>query len=159
LKKTFDDWNKQALELSETWEIEFDKGFDPYEHWQGDKWVTDKIKSFISSLLAKQQEEFVKCIPEEKPLLVKDEEAEATTNELIMAYNECIADIKSKLKKEEPAYIGGVNLTTNDNEISSRLAVTDRNIGMLRQWLNEEKIDDFKKMITNDDIKFWLDIK
>jgi hypothetical protein len=62
--------------------------------------------------------------------------------------------------KEEPAYIGGVNLTTtNDNEISSRLAVTDKNIDQLRQWLNEERIDDFKKMITNDDIKFWLDIK
>ena len=58
------------------------------------------IICFWESKLAKQQEEFVKCIPEEKPLLVKDEEAEATTNELIMAYNECIADIKSKLESE-----------------------------------------------------------
>jgi hypothetical protein len=56
-------------------------------------------KEEVEFFLAKQQEEFVKCIPEEKPLLVNDEEAEATTNELIMAYNECIADIKSKLKK------------------------------------------------------------
>ena len=35
----------------------------------------------------------------------------------------------------------------------------NKNIDQLRQWLNEEKIDDFKKMITNDDIKYWLDIK
>ena len=74
-----------------------------------------------------------------------------------------IFEIKEKelaRQKEEPAYIGGVNLTTNDdNEISNRLAVTDKNIDQLRQWLNEDRIDDFKKMITNDDIKFWLDIK
>ena len=29
-------------------------------------------------------------------------------------------------------------------------------IGMLRQWLNEDRITDPKKMITNADIKFWL---
>ena len=62
----------------------------------------------------------------------------------------------SGVPKEEPAYIGGVNLTTNDNEISSRLAVTDRNISMLRQWLNEK---DPERMVTNRDIKDWLDIK
>ena len=50
-------------------------------------------------------------------------------------------------------------VTTKDDEIRSRLAVTDKNIDQLRQWLNEDRIDDFKKMITNEDIKFWLDIK
>jgi hypothetical protein len=81
-------------------------------------------------------------------------------DELLMrtAINSAL-DTIIKMLKEEPAYIGGVNLTTNDNEVSSRLAVTDKNIDQLRQWLNEDKIDDFKKMITNDDIKFWLDIK
>jgi len=29
-------------------------------------------------------------------------------------------------------------------------------IGMLRQWLNEDRIDDPKKMVTNEDIAFWL---
>ena len=56
----------------------------------------DKLKSFISSLLAKQQEEFVKCIPEEK------ENAYGYLKEFITAvdgYNACIADIKSKLNK------------------------------------------------------------
>lgn len=31
-------------------------------------------------------------------------------------------------------------------------------IGMLRQWLNEDRIDDPKKMVSNDDICFWLGI-
>lgn len=29
-------------------------------------------------------------------------------------------------------------------------------ISMLRQWLNEDRISDPKKMITNADIKYWL---
>ena len=29
-------------------------------------------------------------------------------------------------------------------------------IGMLRQWLNEDRIDDTKKMITNEDILHFL---
>ena len=35
---------------------EFDDNFEPYEHWQGDKWVTDKVKSFLTSALEKQKE-------------------------------------------------------------------------------------------------------
>ncbi len=31
-------------------------------------------------------------------------------------------------------------------------------IGMLRQWLNEDKITEPKEMITNEDIKHWLDL-
>jgi len=31
-------------------------------------------------------------------------------------------------------------------------------ISMLRQWLNEDRIDDPKKMITNSDIEYWLGI-
>jgi hypothetical protein len=154
LKKTFDECCE-----GEGWEIEFDKEFDPIEHWQGDKWVTDKLKHFISSLLAKQQEEFVKMIEDRRPNACDCVGGEYNCehwgkHELI---DDVIADIKSKLNKEAPAYIGGVNLATNDdNEISSRLAVTDRNIGMLRQWLNEK---DPERMVTNRDIKDWLDIK
>ena len=29
-------------------------------------------------------------------------------------------------------------------------------IGMLRQWLNEDRITDPKKMVTNEDIKHWI---
>ena len=29
-------------------------------------------------------------------------------------------------------------------------------VGSLRQWLNEDRITDNKKMVTNEDIKFWL---
>ena len=32
----------------------------------------------------------------------------------------------------------------------------EMNIGALRQWLNEDRITDPKKMVTNEDIKYWL---
>jgi len=31
------------------------------------------------------------------------------------------------------------------------------NISNLRQWLNEDKITDPKRMVTNEDLKHWLD--
>ncbi len=31
-------------------------------------------------------------------------------------------------------------------------------LGMLRQWLNEDRITDISKMVTNEDIKHWLDL-
>ena len=34
-----------------------------------------------------------------------------------------------------------------------------RNIGMLRQWLNEDRITDTKKMVTNKDIEDFLKLK
>lgn len=30
------------------------------------------------------------------------------------------------------------------------------NIGMLRQWLNEDRITDPNKMVTNEQIEHWL---
>ncbi|HEY5267557.1 MAG TPA: hypothetical protein VII94_00270 [Candidatus Saccharimonadales bacterium] len=29
-------------------------------------------------------------------------------------------------------------------------------IGMLRQWLNEERIDKAERFVTNEDLEFWL---
>lgn len=43
----------------------------------------------------------------------------------------------------DAAYVGGIE------DIEQR-------IGMLRQWLNEDRITDPKRMITNEDIKHWL---
>jgi hypothetical protein len=88
LKKVFDECCE-----GEEWNDEFDNRFNFLNWSTPNKNGIDAIKSFISSLLAKQQEEL------------------------------------------------------------------NKNIDQLRQWLNEDRIDDFKKMITNDDIKFWLNIK
>lgn len=33
---------------------------------------------------------------------------------------------------------------------------TERNISFLRQWLNEDRITDPNKMVSNEDIKRWL---
>ncbi len=34
-----------------------------------------------------------------------------------------------------------------------------KNIGMMRQWLNEERITDPKKMVDNKDLEYWLFLK
>lgn len=34
--------------------------------------------------------------------------------------------------------------------------VKEQNIGQLRQWLNEDRITDLNKMVTNEEIKIWL---
>lgn len=31
-----------------------------------------------------------------------------------------------------------------------------KNVGLLRQWLNEERITDTKRLVTNDEIIHWL---
>ena len=58
--------------------------------------TTEKIEDLIVSLLAKQQEEFVKCIPEERKLTAVGGSPENCESE---GFNQCIADIKSKLNK------------------------------------------------------------
>jgi len=32
----------------------------------------------------------------------------------------------------------------------------DKKIGMMRQWLNEDRITDSKKMVTNEELKHWF---
>ena len=39
------------------------------------------------------------------------------------------------------------------------MKTTELAISMLRQWLNEERITDSKKMVTNEEIKHWLEIE
>lgn len=41
----------------------------------------------------------------------------------------------------------------------TEVRTTSVNIGMLRQWLNEDRITDPKRMITNEDIMHWLQWK
>ena len=42
--------------------------------------------------------------------------------------------------------------------VEDKAKAMNERIGMLRQWLNEDRITDPKKMITNDDIKYWLEL-
>lgn len=44
-----------------------------------------------------------------------------------------------------------------NQELVKREEETNRNIGMLRQWLNEDR--NTTPMVTNEDIKYWLTIK
>jgi hypothetical protein len=79
-------------ELKKEWEIEFDATFEHTEVLIGRNYYsTDgkELKSFISSLLAKQQEEFVKIIKE-----IED----GYSSEYGDGSKISIADIKNKLK-------------------------------------------------------------
>jgi hypothetical protein len=38
------------------------------------------------------------------------------------------------------------------------MAELDKNIGMLRQWLNEDRITDPEKMVTNAQIAHWFSL-
>ena len=47
------------------------------------------------------------------------------------------------------------------NELKDKIREEEReklelNIGMLRQWLNEDRITDIDKLITSEDIKHWI---
>jgi hypothetical protein len=111
-------------ELKKEWEREFDKKFpwlssmkvtpnrgEDYEKARILQELVNKtnedVKSFISSLLAKQQEEFMKCIPEEKETYenadsIGELEGEDSLDKYgklheRVGFNQCIADIKSKL--------------------------------------------------------------
>lgn len=45
-----------------------------------------------------------------------------------------------------------------DCENSDEEKESEMRIGMLRQWLNEDRITDVDKLVTNDDIKHWLNL-
>lgn len=44
------------------------------------------------------------------------------------------------------------------NKILEREKELSVNIGMLRQWLNEDRIDDPNKMVTNEQVQKWLQL-
>ena len=86
-------------ELKKEWEIEFEIEFDKIFHGCGVGLgsVQVGLKSFISSLLAKQQANFVKCLPEEKNKVIHPDDINLNEFYENRGYNACIADIKSKL--------------------------------------------------------------
>jgi len=55
---------------------------------------------------------------------------------------------------EKDTYIGGVG---EHREATVLDKIKDIRIGMLRQWLNEDR--NCTPMVTNEDIKTWLEIK
>ena len=86
-------------ELKKEWERDYQNiwsNIDTIENWS---WIKLELKDFISSLLAKQQEEFVKMIESKihwtdgEELLADDTVARNNT------LDDLLADIKSKLNK------------------------------------------------------------
>jgi hypothetical protein len=85
---------RYGKELKKEWEVDLDNDLF-LKQWSSvkgaNKELVEHIKFIVSSLLAKQQEEFVKCIPKE--LIIESNWLRG------LGYNDCIADIKSKLNK------------------------------------------------------------
>jgi hypothetical protein len=96
-------------ELKKEWEREFDEKFDytAQENIDGYSILVDKEDSlpmskeqlldFINLFLTKQQEEFVKCLPNPKIHSLPDGVNSPHETEHDRGWNDCIADIKSKL--------------------------------------------------------------
>lgn len=68
----------------------------------------------------------------------------------------------TKLTKEEKGYNKGLDLSLsliNDQIISNeeKKETWETKVGMLRQWLNEDRITDPQKMVTNEQIIKWLE--
>ena len=40
--------------------------------------------------------------------------------------------------------------------VKETIEIGKTNISMLRQWLNEDRITEPKRMVTNEDIIYWL---
>ena len=60
------------------------------------------------------------------------------------------------LKWERREQIKAFIATLKHNTIEEEKEKIELNIGMLRQWLNEDRITDVKKMVTNGDLKYWI---
>lgn len=93
--------NKMSEELKKEWEISFEK-MEKYHGWIPEH--KERIKSFISSLLAKQQEDFVKMIKLHNDrlksclLYCQEQNGRTDCKNCGLCEEDLLADIKSKLK-------------------------------------------------------------
>ena len=104
-------YNPQPEELKKEWEeiLEatiIDGGYtlNDDKNWMSDLLAKERITNFWLEKLAKQQEKFVKYLPEGFTVesldkaISKDPQAKDLIENYVSGYNACIADIKSKLK-------------------------------------------------------------
>ena len=68
-------------------------------------------------------------------------------------YKICYADLLKNKDKEKYANIMADEILELFEKEKQEMAV---NISSLRQWLNEDRITDPKKMVTNEQILTWL---
>jgi hypothetical protein len=136
------EWERQIKERMNNFilEVRF------YQDCYLDEVIDKDIIPFISSLLAKQQEENQKII--DGIFEIKEKELNCKV---------CGREGGHIMPIKESAYIGGVNLTTNDTEISSRLAVEDKLQTEFMEFWDEYKpkvgLGDYSDEIT----RFWFE--
>lgn len=57
---------------------------------------------------------------------------------------------------EDFDYLPWAGLPKMCDECDEKLTKFNQSIGLLRQWLNENKITDPKKMVTDEELKEWF---
>ena len=78
--------------------------------------------------------------------------------------NELEKHLDDHFPKGECLERGAALVLYGEAVILARKAVADERqrvrekTGMLRQWLNEDRITDTTKMVTNEDIEYWLSL-
>ena len=65
----------------------------------------------------------------------------------------CCLDKEHARHKEIQAFIE----STLKSQREELLETLEKNIGFMRQWLNEDRITDPKKMVKNEELKVWLE--
>jgi hypothetical protein len=87
-------------ELKKEWEEDLAFNFTFLHEIKHDKLgdAYDRVKSFISFLLAKQQEEFVKMIKNRTGVIAYADTDKGTVERILISRDDLLADIKSKLK-------------------------------------------------------------
>lgn len=78
-----------------------------------------------------------------------DKDTDITTD---LVYTDVPEDLKSFIRSLLHKQKEQQQLVTNINLLK-------QNIGLLRQWLNEDRITDPNKFVTNEELLHWLNLK
>ena len=143
------------------WEMEFDRNYEPLgddeynTRWKYGAPSPLSLKRFISSVI---HESYQQGVEDEKKRNIDE------IGKMFETIRPDVDRMKSKYPKElnieglEPALTNDIaEIVQKHVEDMRRKCVV--NVGMLRQWLNEDRITDTKRLVTNEDIEHWLNYK
>lgn len=94
----------------------------------------------------------------------KDEEWKKSIKEMLQAFETLISgnhpdyENANDVRETILAFIQTLISKSKQEGREEEREEIKRHIGSLRQWLNEDRITDPKKMVTNEQIKNWLDL-
>lgn len=116
--------------LEESWEEEFDKEFVTKQIHNGYTEICDYECSYETPDKIKQ------FISKTRQEAYEEGKKDGIAEESVDCYDHCQEAIADERKK--------------------MVEMIKNNIGMLRQWLNEDRITDVDKMVDNKDLEHWI---